>query len=259
LRLIIKFSFKNPFKLVVNYNHLLQSMLYNSLDPEFASFLHDHGYEGGGRKFKLFSFSRLLGKYQINEGRIEFESPVKLVVTSPAEQFCHSLLNGLLTKDEVTIGQDLVRVESVKVEKPIVTKESMKLKLLSPAVAYSTLYRADGSKYTCYYQPGDAEFTRVAAENLRKKYSAFYTNEAPEGEIKINPVHQTKLHVLEYKGNVIKGYSGTLFINGPQELLQMAVDAGLGSKNSMGFGCGIIDESSANRKGVESDYVVDRR
>ena len=242
MRLIITFSFKSHFKLVVNYNHLLQSMLYNSLNPEFASFLHDQGYEGGGRKFKLFSFSWLLGKFQIDEGRIEFESPVKLVVTSPAEKFCQSLLNRLLTKDEVTIGEDLVRVESIKVENPIVTKESIRLKLLSPVVAYSTLYRADGSKYTCYYQPGDGEFTRVAAENLRKKYNAFYKNQAPEGEIKINPIHQAKLHVLEYKGNVIKGYSGTLLINGPLELLQMAVDAGLGSKNSMGFGCGIIDE-----------------
>lgn len=242
MKLIIELGAESSLEMAVQYNHLVQGMIYNSLDPGFASFLHDQGYEGGGRTFKLFTFSRLLGKFRINEGRIGFEPPVKLVVASPMEQFCRSLLNGLLTKNEVELGQAVVKVESVKVEKPVVAEESLKLKLLSPAVAYSTLFRGDGSKYTCYYQPGDAEFTRIAAENLRKKYRALFNREAPEGEVKIKPLGQPKLHVMEYKGNVIKGYSGTLAVSGPPELLQVAVDAGLGSKNSMGFGCVEIEK-----------------
>ena len=237
MRIIISFVMSDKTHLAIHYNHLVQAMIYNSLDPDFASFLHDQGYEGGGRTFKLFTFSRLIGKFRLIDGGIEFEPPVKLIVTSPMERFCRSLLNGLLTKNEVELGRAVVKVESVKVEKPEVAGESVKLKLLSPAVAYSTLYRGDGSKYTCYYQPGDAEFTRIAEENLRKKYRALYNREAPEGEVKIRPLSQPKLHVMEYKGNVIKGYSGTLIVEGPPELLQMAVDAGLGSKNSMGFGC----------------------
>ena len=237
MKVIIELGAESSLEMAVHYNHLVQGMIYNSLDSEFASFLHDRGYEGSGRMFKLFTFSRLIGKFQIDGGRIGFEPPVKLIVTSPMEQFCQSLLNGLLTKNKVELGQVVVKVESVKVEKPVVTEESIKLKLLSPVVAYSTLFRGDGSKYTCYYQPGDAEFTRIAAENLRKKYRAIYNREAPKGEVKIKPWRQPKLHVLEYKGNVIKGYSGTMVISGPRELLQVAVDAGLGSKNSMGFGC----------------------
>ena len=237
MRIIASFIMNNKAHLVIHYNHLVQALIYNSLDPDFASFLHDRGYKGKGRTFKLFAFSRLIGKYRINDGGIEFDPPVKLVVASPVEQFCQSLLNGLLTKNEAQLGEALVKVESVKVEKPEVAGESVKLKILSPVVAYSTLYKGDGSKYTCYYQPGDAEFTRIVAENLRKKYRAVFNGEAPEGEVKIKPLRQPKLHVLEYKGNVIKGYSGTLIVSGPRELLQVAVDAGLGSKNSMGFGC----------------------
>lgn len=237
MRLIIELNAKEVLLLPIHYNHLVQALIYNTLESEFASFLHDRGFEGGGRTFKLFTFSRLIGKFRINDGKIGFEPPVKLIITSPVEQFCQSLLNRLLTKNDAQLGEVLIKVESVKVEKPAVTGESVKLRLLSPVVAYSTLYRGDGSKYTCYYQPGDAEFTRIVAENLRKKHRAICNCEAPEGEVKIKPLRQPKLHVLEYKGNVIKGYSGILVIDGPPELLQVAVDAGIGSKNSMGFGC----------------------
>lgn len=237
MRLIIELNVKEALHLPIHYNHLVQALIYNTLESKFATFLHDNGFEGGGRTFKLFTFSRLIGKFQVNEGRIRFDPPVKLVVASPVEQFCQSLLNGLLTKTEAQLGEALVKVESVKVEKPVVTGESIKLKILSPVVAYSTLFRGDGSKYTCYYQPGDAEFTRIVAENLRKKHQAIFNGEAPDGEVKIKLLGQPKLHVLEYKGNVIKGYSGTLAVSGPRELLQVAVNAGLGSKNSMGFGC----------------------
>jgi len=43
--------------------------------------------------------------------------------------------------------------------------------------------------------------------------------------------------LINYKNTIIKGYSGKMVVTGPIELLQMAVDAGLGSKNGQGFGC----------------------
>ncbi|MFZ3132612.1 MAG: CRISPR-associated endoribonuclease Cas6 [Desulfosporosinus sp.] len=36
---------------------------------------------------------------------------------------------------------------------------------------------------------------------------------------------------------MIKGYSGMMELSGPSQLLQVAIDAGLGSKNSQGCGC----------------------
>lgn len=240
MRLNIQFqsATNQQIEIPLQYNHLVQAIIYNSLDPEFAEFLHSHGYNGEGRTFKLFCFSRLIGKYQIMGPKIKFYSPVQLIVTSPVERFCQSLLNGLLTKTEFHLADATVGIESIKAEIPKVESEMIRFKLLSPAVVYSTLIKADGNKYTCYFQPGEREFTEKAAENLRKKYQAIYNTPAPSGELQIRPFRQPKLHVMEYKGNVIKGYSGMLEMKGPRELLQVAVDAGLGSKNSMGFGCG---------------------
>jgi CRISPR-associated endoribonuclease Cas6 len=244
MRLVIELAAteEKRISLPVQYNHLIQSAIYAVLDSDFAAFLHDRGYDGGGRCFKLFAFSRLIGKYRLNQGEIDFEEGIKLVIVSPVEEFCQHLLNGLLNKGVVRLGNSILSIVSIKAELPKVEGDFLKLRLLSPVVAYSTLTKANGDKFTCYFQPGERDFTNIVAENLRKKYEAFWRKSPPEGEVTVNAARQPKLHVIEYKGFVIKGYSGMLFLNGPQELLQIALDAGIGSKNSMGFGCGEKDK-----------------
>ena len=166
-----------------------------------------------------------------------FEDKIQLVITSPVEEFCQSLANGLLMKGVLYFGQQPVEVKEVQVEQPCVSSELINLKTLSPIVAYSTLFRPDGRKYTCYFQPGDPDYNTIIEGNLRKKFQACYGCEAPKGEISIKKRGEMHQNIVIYKGTIIKGYSGRVQLTGPKELLQMAVDAGLGSKNSQGFGC----------------------
>ena len=235
MRLNVELNATESIRLPVNYNYLVQSMIYNNMDREFAEFLHDQGYEVGKRKFKLFSFSRLLGQYKIMGSEILFAPPVRLVISSPLKEFCQYLLNGLLSQGSIRLGQNEVKVEKVSVSSPEAQSE-IKVRLLSPVVAYSTFLKPEGGKYTCYFQPGEQEFNRLAEENLRKKYQAFYNQEPPAGDVRIKCLKSPRLHLIKYKSFVIKGYSGLLLLQGPQLLLQIALDAGLGSKNSMGFG-----------------------
>lgn len=238
MRLVVELGCDGrDIRLPVHYNHQIQGAIYGALDPELAGFLHERGFDGGGRRFKLFTFSRLLGEFRLEGQTITFKSPVRLVVSSPVQQFCQSLLNGLFSKSSLEFGQARLNVDSVRVEMPKVEGGVLRVRLLSPVVAYSTLLRPEGKKYTCYFEPGDPEFRRVAGENLRKKYRAFFNTEAPVGEFEVRCLKQPRLHILQYKGLSIKSYLGPLELKGPQELLQMALDAGLGSKGSLGFGC----------------------
>ena len=222
-------------RLPIHYNYLVQSMIYRNMDREFAEFLHEQGYEVGNRKFKLFTFSRLLGQYEIMGSEILFTPPIRLIISSPLKEFCQYLLNGLLSRGSIRLGQNEINVEKVSVSSPEAQSE-IKVRLLSPVVAYSTFLKPEGGKYTCYFQPGEQEFNRLAEENLRKKYQAFYNQEPPAGDVRIKCLKSPRLHLIKYKSFVIKGYSGLLLLQGPQLLLQIALDAGLGSKNSMGFG-----------------------
>ena len=56
--------------------------------------------------------------------------------------------------------------------------------------------------------------------------------EPPDGKVSFTPLLQPRLHIVIYKGFVIKGYTGKLRLKGPRELLQMAVDAGLEAKTA---------------------------
>lgn len=223
----------------MQYNHIVQAAVYNSIDPELSEFLHRRGFPAGGRTFKLFAFSRLQGLYAINKegGAIRFSGEIKLVISSPLEDFCQSLANTLLTRGFIRIGSAAVAVEKVYVRNFRVENESVTVRTLSPVVLYSTLLRLDGRKYTCYFQPGDPDYDQLLGGNLQKKFRALYGSEPPAGEVRANTLGQQRLHVVTYKGTVIKGYTGRLQLTGPAPLLQIGVDAGLGGKNAQGFGC----------------------
>jgi len=230
---------KGDLEIPIQYNHILQAAIYNAIEPALADFLHEKGYDSGNRKFKLFTFSRLLGKFQIlkDKNTIKFTEDIKLVVSSPVEEFCQSIANGMLTKGRIKLGNSYVEVEKMLVKKFEIEKERAVLRTLSPIVVYSTLLRGDGRKYTCYYQPGEPDYDTLVENNLRKKYQAFYREEDPPGKVKVRRLGKGNMSLVYYKKTIIKGFTGKIVLFGPKELLQLAVDAGLGSKNSQGFGC----------------------
>jgi len=86
MRLLIELSSSdnNPITIPIHYNHLIQSAIYGALDNDFADFLHDTGFEGGGRRFKLFTFSRLTGAYRFNSATGQRQS------TTRSGRFSHS-------------------------------------------------------------------------------------------------------------------------------------------------------------------------
>jgi len=234
VHLIIEFLSKEPIILPLPYNHILQGFIYKTLDNELADFLHSKGY-GTGRKFKLFACSNIMGNADIKSDSIQFGRKIKIEISSPVNELCESFANGLFKK-KLSLGSNDVEVSSIKIDRQEVCGNNIKVISLSPIVAYSTLLKPDGRKYTCYFQPGDPEFQRIASENLRKKFTAYTTNPAPSDDLSFIPLTQPKLNIIKYKNTVIKGYSCKLELQGPKELLQTAIDAGLGSKNSQCFG-----------------------
>lgn len=238
----LEISIKSQRELVVlpiHYNYLVQSAIYNSIDSDLAHFLHEKGYVDGSRSFKLFSFSLLQGTYQMNRAKktIAFERDINLTVSSPLPDFCQSLLNILLTRGCLYLGARELEIERINVRQFHVKENQVSVRTLSPTALYSTLFRPDGRKYTAYFQPGEPDYSRLFNENLHKKYRAFFGLEGPTGKVVVRSLGLQKLRIINYKDTVIKAYSGKLFLKGPKELLQLAIDGGIGSKNSQGFGC----------------------
>ncbi len=236
MRLTIKLNADEEIKVPSNYNHGVQGFLYRNLSLSLGKFLHDEGLKFGKRRFKMFTFSRIFGKYKRFKAGMWFSPPISLVISSPIDSFIKDLGNSFISTKELELLGNKVYVEEIQIHSEPEIKDEIRIKMLSPVVVYSTLKTGEGKKKTYYYSPYEEEFTELIDENLRKKYQALYKKKPRARKLKIKRVGKPKEKVLLYRGTVIKGWTGMFILDGNRKLLKLAYDTGLGSKNSQGFG-----------------------
>ncbi len=224
----------------IHYPRFLQAAFYNLLTPEVAEFVHDDGFPAGGRRLRLFAFSRLLGDHRLRRQtkEIEFAGRVQLVVSSPVETVVRDLANAILRHESLRVGSEILALKQVALAEPVVSGPRLTVKTLSPITVYSTMHKAEGTPYTVFFHPREEEFGRLVGLNLARKYAAYHGKDSPfpPDAVRTRPLGRVQQNIVLYKGGVIKGYSGRFAVEGPPELLQMGLDAGLGGKNSQGFG-----------------------
>jgi len=215
-----------------------QAAIYAALDPELAQLLHNRGFPIDKRAMKMIVFSDVAFRHSPTpmDGGLRFQGPATIVVASPMPEIIGSYATSLLKNGQFRVGSNLFNVIAVKVDDSKVKGESVMVRTLSPIVAYSTLLRPDGRKYTCYFQPGESDFARLVAENLARKYRVVFGRE-PESPLQLDVHRCGRMVIRNFKGTVVKGWHCVLNLRGPSDLLTLALDSGLGSKNSQGWGC----------------------
>ncbi|HBT47367.1 MAG TPA: CRISPR-associated endoribonuclease Cas6 [Peptococcaceae bacterium] len=242
MQLTIFFTAPGPVAVPVQYGHLLQGLIYRQMDnPVLRSYLHEHGFALEKRRFKLFTFSRLMGQtvtYDQATGRLVLAPPLRLVICSPVPFILQELGTGFLRQGRVRLGDVFMEVKEMATAAPRVTGRTIRVRMLSPIVVYST-FPGDGRKYTYYYSPFEPRFIELVANNLAKKHLLVYGRPARVDGFAIRParVDDRDLKVTYYKETVVKGWMGQYELRGDPDLLQVALDAGLGAKNSQGYGC----------------------
>lgn len=223
--------------------HLFQAMLYNLLPQTFGSFLHDEGFISANRRFKLFAFSWPRGKRKVvfTEQDLIFQPPIRITVTTPVHLTVSGIADGVLGKPTIRIGNNTLFCSGITLKNPIAEREEISVYALSPITCYSTLYKKTGEPYTVYHNPSEADFTEQIHTNLIRKFNAIKPEAAlPEGKALLIPSKNIREQVARFRPDdprPIKGWWGRFILQGPKELLQIALDCGLGAKNSAGFGC----------------------
>jgi len=224
-------------KLPKSYNHLLQAFFYRNMDPALSRFLHDIGFVYGKRRFKLFTFSkvigRLLGKDK-KSGLLFFEPQVSLYFASPLMDIVSSSAKTFLRRENLFIGKNKLSLESINIVKPQI-EEDITVRCLSPITVYRT--PIDGGNRFVYLSPWEEEFYKLLKANLMKKYTLVYGKEY-KYNLDIQPVRLSRKHrkKVVYKGTLIEAWEGYFRLKGNKEMLRLALEAGLGAKNSIGFG-----------------------
>ncbi|MEZ0344475.1 MAG: CRISPR-associated endoribonuclease Cas6 [Caldimicrobium sp.] len=243
MRLKIKLSplNKDGIILPIQYNEILQGLIYRSLEKGLSAKIHDFGFEDPKtkRKFKLFTFSRLLSSQRprFNNGKIHFSGDLALVVASPVKEFIQSLAQSILMSEFITFGEEKALLQAVEVLALPNYQEKVFVKTLSPITVYSTLKTPQGKKKTYFYSPFEREFEDLIIDNLNKKLRALGNKGEFKGAVKPFRVGTRNQRVILYKNTVIKAWDGIFELSLPKELFEIAFTCGLGAKNSQGFGC----------------------
>ena len=224
--------------------HLVQAMIYGLFEKSFAQVLHDVGFERDNRRFKLFSFSwpKGQGRPRMEDGAISFEAPLQVVVTSPLNRILEQISGGALCGRPLRIGNNELECVEVKVFRPAPKNNSVTVKALSPITCYTTEPQTDDRKpFVHYHGPEDQEFAAQIDGNLKKKFSLIYPGEeVPQEVVKVIPLGEPRKQAAMFRPKdtvPIVGWWGKYRLEGPDVLLQLALDAGIGAKNSGGWGC----------------------
>lgn len=240
MRITVYMSSEKPITLPINYNYIMQAVVLRWLgDESYQKFVHDTGYIYKKRNYKLYTFSRLEGIFKLDKVKksITFPQGAKLTIASVDEKFLNYLVNNIICKDKFKILNNEVYIEKIDCSADHPTSP-LYIRTKSPIVIYST-FQTQTSKKTYYYNPYEKDFSEMLRQNLIRKYKALHDMEPEDSNFTIEIADGTcpKESVLIYKGTVIRGWNGKFLLKGSDALLTLAYDAGLGSKNSQGFGC----------------------
>ncbi|MTB64585.1 CRISPR-associated endoribonuclease Cas6 [Streptococcus sp. zg-86] len=224
-------------ELPINYNYLVQSMIYALLrkNSDFSRFVHDQGFSKGlTRIYKLFTFSQLIGQYQIVQDKIVFLHTIVLQIRSIDQALILQIVNSLLEDKEVELAGQRLVVRDVQVSLVALEESDYQIRMLSPVIARST---DKESGMTTFYRPDEKEFSSRLIRNFQNKYKAYYGVES-DSSFSIQPLHSNSFRkvVTKYKNFIMTAWSGDYLISGKPEVLDFLYQVGLGEKNSMGFG-----------------------
>ncbi|KAA6346067.1 hypothetical protein EZS27_006405 [termite gut metagenome] len=234
----------------INYQYELSAVIYKILSKsseQYATWLHDNGFELGWKRFKLFTFSRLIvPQYDIdkkNERLILQSNSVEWYISFLPEKSTEKFIQGIFSSQNFEIGdkKSCVRFAVQHVEVlPALTyrEEGITFETMSP-ICIST---RDNEMVPKYLSPADEKARGNILLGLMHKYEAFFGKKY-EGVIKYNfeilndpkPV-LTKIKAGMPEETKVKGYLCKFKIKLPEELMRVMYEGGIGEKGSLGFG-----------------------
>ena len=117
MRLPIIFHTAEPLFLPWHYPQWLQGLVYRTIgkaSPRGATLLHEEGFKVGTHRYKLLTFSWLLGKKaEAGPGGIRLHPPLHWWVASPLSVPLEALATGLLAAGIARLGDTLLTVQRV--------------------------------------------------------------------------------------------------------------------------------------------------
>ena len=258
MRFLLQLTTRNiGQRLTFNYQYPLSAVIYKIIsraDADYASFLHEQGYKHGNKSFKLFTFSDLKTPFTRQENCMVMTTPnASLTVCFQVPDAAENFIKGLFINQQLDIANSDDKA-SFSVQQVIAEKtpaffdiNEIELQPISPIVVGRLNERGNYD----YVSPEEFDFTSLILNNLISKYAACYTVEEQELQalsglvtIRLNFFKQPpRSRLIAIKNGTpaatqIRGFDKfRLRVKGPEKLIALALNAGIGMHNAMGMGC----------------------
>lgn len=234
MQIIIKIE-NIDIALPINYNHILQGVIYRALSdsPEYAVTQHDYGLKREKRTFKTFTFSPLLGKYKVKNKKITFLGSVTWEIRSVEEEFIKTIGEHYNNYGIELLGQKIDGL-NISVDDKHIKSESIDITMKSPICIYSM---DPETRRTYFYTPEQRGFYELIRQNAIKRYSAYYNEEYSEC-LDFTPkyVRRSDKTITRYKDMMLDCWGGEYTLVGTPKMLDFLFQSGLGTRNAQGFG-----------------------
>jgi len=177
----------------------------------------------------MFTFSRLIGDFVRNGEQLIYRNKCYLCISSPINLIIKEIYFSLLNDPDLKIKDTKLIVETVGIMENPDFGDKATIYTLSPITMYKR-----GINGARYYSPHELEWQVLIDLNARRKFHALRGRYLKHG-LEIRPLRVSQTKVM-YKNNLIKAWKGEFEMRGPKTLMKVIYDAGIGSKNSQGFG-----------------------
>ena len=232
----------------MDYQYYLSAWIYKVLfnaDKEFAQFLHQTGYSGSSKNFKLFNYSPLIfEQYVLWKDRALFEvksDTIKVKVSFQLGEAAEKFIIGLFNQQSAYIGNKSngieLRVNHIERIPDLSESEKHLYRALSPVVI-SIIDPA--TKYARYTSPADEEYSKWLKNNLINKFNSIplNLNKIVDFEMDFVLKNEPRSKLITIKpdseqASKIRGYLFDFELTAPIYIHNLIQSAGFGEKNSM--------------------------
>ena len=241
--------------LPINYQYELSSWIYRVLgqaDQQFATWLHDQGYQFEGKQFRLFGFSNLdLRPFDRQGDRIRMKGDcAKLELGFGLPESGQHFIQGLFAEQSFRLGDQQSQVdfavETLDLLAPPLFTSQTRWRTLSPVCVSRN--REDGSVH--YLHPEEEDYPARLYHNLMRKMQSYTLAQGglalpiPPYEpslMRFELLSQPRSSLITLAAGTpretrVRGYRYDFRLEADPSWLEFVWSVGLGEKNSMGFG-----------------------
>lgn len=224
--------------LPLSHQHALQSMIYALLARSTRGRkVHAAVPKFGERAFRGFVFGPLQGDRRVTfvgaTPLMLFEGQTQLEIRTPLPELAEILEQVATPGTSLTLLKNppFRLAEATRTATTPCRNNTADIRMLTPIVARRTI-----GKETVFYRPGQPEFAKLLRLNFQRKYRTLAGREPRPFAIEALEAGQGDMVRTDMKGSSLTAWGGTYRLRGEPDELNFLYDAGLGSKNSAGFG-----------------------